>query len=196
MSILQTLKDWSPIISPILSPAIAAVTAIVLFQRKEQERVHCTIEWRYVGHPDGQYEDPFLVVHNRSDRSVAIKDMRFIFGVLRRVRSEQTALGYGGRCAVSGETCTTILEAAHIQPFFSLASNHVQNGICLRVDVHRLFDAGLISINDNYDVMVSPLVDSSTVRMFDRRRIHTPNDPSLQPSRKALDFHRSKIFRA
>lgn len=94
MSILQTLKDWSPIIGPILSPVIAAVTAIVLFQRKEQERVHCTIEWRYIGHPDGQYEDPFLVVHNRSDRSVAIKDLRFIIGVLRRTRSEHTALGY------------------------------------------------------------------------------------------------------
>ena len=94
MSLLQTLKDFAPIVSPILSPIIAAATAIVLFQRKEQERVHASIEWRYVAHPDGQYEEPFLVVHNRSDRSVAIKDMRYVSGVLRRVRSDSTALGY------------------------------------------------------------------------------------------------------
>ena len=94
MPSLQTVKDFAAIVSPILSPAIAAVTAIVLFQRKEQERVHCTIEWRYVGHPDGQYEDPFLVVHNRSDRSVAIKDLRYVTGALWRRRNDQTALGY------------------------------------------------------------------------------------------------------
>lgn len=94
MPILQILKDYSPLVSPILSPIIAAVTAIVLFQRKEQERVHCTVEWKYVGHPDGQREEPFLIVHNRSDRSVAIKDLRFLSGVLGRKRSETTALGY------------------------------------------------------------------------------------------------------
>lgn len=94
MSLLQTLKDYAPLVSPVLSPIIAAWTAIFLFQRKEQERVHCSLEWRYVGHPDGQYEEPFLVVHNRSDRSVAIKDLRFLTGVLWRKRSESTALGY------------------------------------------------------------------------------------------------------
>jgi hypothetical protein len=91
---LQTIKDFTAIVSPILSPVIAAITAIVLFQRKEQERVHCTIEWRYVAHPDGQYEDPFLVVHNRSDRSVAIKELRYVTGALWRRRADGTALGY------------------------------------------------------------------------------------------------------
>jgi hypothetical protein len=94
MSLLQILKDYAPIISPILSPIIAAVTAIVLFQRKEQERVHCSIEWRYGGRPDGQYVEPFLVVHNRSDRSIAIKDLRYLTGALWRRRSNHTALGY------------------------------------------------------------------------------------------------------
>lgn len=94
MSLLQTLKEYAPLVSPILSPIIAAWTAIFLFQRKEQERIHCSLEWRYVAHPDGQYEEPFLVVHNRSDRSVAIKDLRFVTGVLWRKRSDSTALGY------------------------------------------------------------------------------------------------------
>lgn len=94
MPLLQILKDFSPIVSPVLSPIIAAATAIILFQRKEQERVHCSIEWRYMGRPDGEYEEPYLVVHNRSDRSVAIKDLRFATGALWRRRSDQVALGF------------------------------------------------------------------------------------------------------
>lgn len=109
---------------------------------------------------------------------------------------DRVLTAYGGRCAVSGETCTTILEAAHIQPFYSIASNHIQNGVCLRRDFHRLFDAGLLSINDNYDVLVSPLVRSATVQGWAGRHIHTPNDPSMQPSRSALAFHRKEVFRA
>lgn len=94
MPLLQMLKDYSPVVSPILSPVVAAVTAIVLFQRKEQERVHATIEWRFVGDPNGPREEPFFVAHNRSDRSVAIKDIRYISGILWKRRSEHTALGY------------------------------------------------------------------------------------------------------
>jgi hypothetical protein len=32
-----------------------------------------------------------------------------------------------------------VVEAAHIQPYLGERSNHVGNGIGLRVDVHRLF---------------------------------------------------------
>ena len=103
---------------------------------------------------------------------------------------------YGGRCAVSGETCTTILEAAHIQPFISLASNHVQNGLCLRRDFHRLFDTGLLSVNDNYQVMVSGAVESAKVQSWNAKPIHIPNDPSLQPSLTALGYHRREVYRA
>lgn len=103
---------------------------------------------------------------------------------------------YGGRCAISGETCSTILEAAHIQPFVSMASNHVQNGLSLRRDFHRLFDTGLLSLNDNYEVMVSGAVESPTVRTWAGRRIHIPNDPTRHPSVTALDYHRREVYRA
>ncbi len=54
---------------------------------------------------------------------------------------------YGRRCAISGEATEEILEAAHIQPYAGTQSDHVQNGIALRTDLHRLFDAGLLTIN-------------------------------------------------
>src|SRR5438309_1748593 len=49
---------------------------------------------------------------------------------------------YGRRCAVTGESSEPVLGAAHIQLYLGPASNHVQNGIALRADIHRLFDGG------------------------------------------------------
>lgn len=94
MHLIQAVKDYAPLVSPILSPIIAAVTAILLYEHKERERVHLAIEWRYVDTIAGREERPFLVVHNRSDRSVAIRDMRFRTGALWRRRGDQTAFGY------------------------------------------------------------------------------------------------------
>ena len=48
-----------------------------------------------------------------------------------------------------------LLEAAHIQPYIDERSNHPQNGLCLRVDLHRLFDEGLISVTSRNTVAVS-----------------------------------------
>jgi hypothetical protein len=52
-----------------------------------------------------------------------------------------------GKCALSG--CTTIpaLEAAHVVPVKSLGNDKASNGILLRADLHKLFDADLIAVN-------------------------------------------------
>lgn len=75
----------------------------------------------------------------------------------RVIRSQVTRIGQQGfrsltldnfysKCAVSGCTELALLEAAHIIPYKGEQSNLLQNGLCLRVDIHRLFDRFLISI--------------------------------------------------
>jgi hypothetical protein len=54
---------------------------------------------------------------------------------------------YGSRCMVTGETIDSIIEAAHIIPYCGPDSNRVENGLLLRVDIHRLFDQGLLTIH-------------------------------------------------
>ena len=44
-------------------------------------------------------------------------------------------------CAVTGETCESALEAAHIVPAHEGGPEHPSNGILLRADIHRLFDS-------------------------------------------------------
>ena len=53
---------------------------------------------------------------------------------------------YSGRCAISDCNCKEALEAAHIGGYWGEASNHVQNGVLLRSDLHTLFDMGKIGI--------------------------------------------------
>ena len=53
---------------------------------------------------------------------------------------------YGG-CALSGCTTLPALEAAHVNPVAEKGSDKSTNGILLRADLHKLFDANLIAIH-------------------------------------------------
>jgi putative restriction endonuclease len=62
---------------------------------------------------------------------------------------------YNRRCAISGEKTLPVLEAAHIKPFGDKGPNRVDNGILLRSDMHKLFDAGYLTITPSYCIEVS-----------------------------------------
>jgi HNH endonuclease len=49
-------------------------------------------------------------------------------------------------CALTGETTTRALEAAHIVSVAKGGSDQKENGILLRADLHRLFDMGLFTL--------------------------------------------------
>lgn len=48
---------------------------------------------------------------------------------------------FNRKCLVSGVKIDTVLEAAHIIPVSRSGTDAVGNGLCLRIDLHRLFDA-------------------------------------------------------
>lgn len=143
-----------------------------------------------IGATEGS-EDFELVDPSEADWSTRRAKKRFSQSVFRSM----VFRAYRHECALSGETCSAVLEASHIQPFYSPSSNHPQNGLCLRVDLHRLFDAGLISFSDRYEVLVSSSVDSDSVKKLEGLRLVVPSNPTWHPSRKALAFHRDRIFR-
>ncbi len=51
-----------------------------------------------------------------------------------------------------------VLQAAHIQPYV----DERKNGICLRADLHRLLDEGLVTIDDDYKIIVSTRLASAS----------------------------------
>lgn len=50
------------------------------------------------------------------------------------------------RCLLTGTRLPGVLQAAHVRPVSSEGSDSISNGICLRSDIHTLFDANRIRI--------------------------------------------------
>lgn len=141
---------------------------------------------------ESQPPTPFIIVQEGSEKykKVNTKDRkgqpdfrRFVFNT------------YNSTCCITGETCLEIIQAAHIQPYINEDSNHIQNGIPLRIDIHKLFDAGLITIDKNYIIRLSPYLFSSNYLVYDGKKISLPADPAQFPSKEALNFHNKVIFR-
>jgi hypothetical protein len=71
---------------------------------------------------------------------------RFRNGVLR---------AYHNACLLTGERMRDVLVAAHIKPVQHNGTDDVGNGLCLRADIHILFDSGHVRITPTGEVRTS-----------------------------------------
>jgi len=107
---------------------------------------------------------------------------------------------YKRKCAVTQEKILPALEAAHIKPFSASGSHSVKNGILLRSDVHRLFDAGYVAMTRDYHVEVSRRIreefdNGRYYFTFHGKRINLPENPRLFPDPNYLDWHNENVFK-
>lgn len=79
-----------------------------------------------------------------------------------------------GRCVVTGCDVEPVLQAAHIIPYVDARSNIVSNGLCLRSDIHALYDRNLIRIGADGVVRVDANVTCQDYRRLDGRAIAAP----------------------
>ena len=97
---------------------------------------------------------------------------------------------YGGRCYITGCDAVEALEAAHITPYRGEQTNHPQNGLLLRADIHSLFDLGLIAVEpESGKVVLSPALASGSYSGLRGVQIASPDSEAMQPSREALQQH-------
>jgi ribosomal protein L37AE/L43A len=54
---------------------------------------------------------------------------------------------FGPTCAFTGDAPKQSLDAAHLYSYAKLGEHHDSGGLLLRSDIHRLFDAGLITVD-------------------------------------------------
>lgn len=109
---------------------------------------------------------------------------------------------YSNRCAMTGLKLINgggrpEVQAAHIQPVASNGPDSVRNGLALSGTVHWMFDRGLLSISDDYKILIAENhVPKDAVRLLNRNRlIHLPADQSLFPNAQYLKFHRDQVFK-
>jgi putative restriction endonuclease len=97
---------------------------------------------------------------------------------------------YQGQCAITGCNAVDALEAAHISAYLGKQSNHVQNGLLLRADLHSLFDLGMLAIEpETRKVLLADVLAGTSYAELSGRSIAVPRDPAAVPSREALEQH-------
>lgn len=62
---------------------------------------------------------------------------------------------YQSTCLITGVKLDTVLEAAHVKPVKYKGIDEVYNGICLRADIHTLFDSNHLRIRPNGQLLLS-----------------------------------------
>lgn len=97
---------------------------------------------------------------------------------------------YSGVCAVTGCDAIEALEAAHITPYLGDTTNHPQNGLLLRADIHSLFDLGLLAIDPkSLCVVLSRSLKPTSYGCLSGTKISSVQDPNSRPSLEALGRH-------
>ena len=109
---------------------------------------------------------------------------------------------YTNRCAMTGLRLINgggrpEVQAAHIQPVAANGPDSVRNGLALSGTVHWMFDRGLLSIGDDYKILVAKNhVPVDAIRFLNQNGlIHLPKDPTLCPNPQFLKFHRNQVFK-
>jgi putative restriction endonuclease len=75
------------------------------------------------------------------------------------------------------------------------SSNHPQNGLCLRVDLHRLFDDGLITITDDLMVRVSFKLAKTSYYALSGKKITPPANGDHYPAAVAITHRNLSEYR-
>jgi len=139
------------------------------------------------------FESPRERLHFLTSRNVRDRAFRQI--VLR---------AYDQRCAITGLKFINgggraEVDAAHIRAVKDKGPDIIQNGIALSGTAHWMFDRGLISLTDRFEILISRQVnDLSGVEAFINKsgKAIVPEHLALQPHPRFLEWHRENCFKA
>ena len=147
-----------------------------------------------------------LLREGASDDDQLLRDRPFVDQISHRpFRDRVFATGvkraYDNTCAISGLRIINgrgraEAQAAHIRPVKDDGPDSVRNGLALSATVHWMFDRGLISINDDYTLLLKKvsIPDSALNLINPQRRLRLPAQPRDYPHRRFLQFHRKHVF--
>ncbi len=109
---------------------------------------------------------------------------------------------YDDTCALTGLRIIngggrSEVQAAHIRPVASDGPDSLRNGLALSGTAHRMFDRGLVSVDDDFTILVARDAVPAAVRGLLRPegRIALPARAEARPHSRFLRFHREVVFK-
>jgi len=110
---------------------------------------------------------------------------------------------YSNRCAVSNIDLPELLIASHIIPWSTNEKERLNptNGICLSALYDKVFDKGLMTLTDDYQIIFSKKllnisdknIYKSLFGVYENKQINLPD--KFLPSLEFIEFHRNNIFK-
>jgi putative restriction endonuclease len=89
------------------------------------------------------------------------------------------------------------VQAAHIRPVADRGPDSLRNGIALCGTMHWMFDRGLISIDDDFSVLIARDRVPDVIRRLinPSGRVYAPERIDLRPHPNFLAYHRREVFK-
>ena len=148
------------------------------------------------------YKEKLLKLENELQNE-GFEEEKFIRG---NIFKRQVPIIYQNTCAISRLQINatfniSLIDACHIVPFSNSYDDTITNGISLTPTLHRAFDRGLISIDDNYCVIISDKFNENnieskySINQFEGKEILLPKNEKYFPKLKNLNWHRNNIFK-
>jgi len=160
----------------------------------ESEALYAKLLGKQVPEPD-VYDDSFELAQGKE--ALRLSKVRVNQGFFRTA----VLSAYNNQCAITGIANIELLNASHIIPWRVDSTNRLnpRNGICLNALHDRAFDRGLITIDDDYRVVVSDTIlnnDSRyTEEYFSKYHLKEITLPEkFLPDKGFLEYHRGEVF--
>ncbi len=149
-------------------------------------------------------------VSDEEKSQLILEDPEAMYGqsILTKVRLGQGAFrilvtdAYNRKCAISGEKTLPVLEAAHIKPYAESGPHFISNALLLRSDLHKLFDAGYLTITSDLKVEVSKRIKEEFQNGKEYYKFHgsdlynLPNRIKDKPETRFVEWHNENIFKS
>lgn len=106
---------------------------------------------------------------------------------------------YSRACCVTGEHTLPALEASHIRPYAAEGPHEVPNGLLLRVDLHRLFDKGYLTVTPKLHLEVGARLrrefhNGRSYYPLHGTQLQVPEALALRPTPEYLLWHNEHVF--
>ena len=93
-----------------------------------------------------------------------------------------------------------MLEAVHIRPYSDGGTHEAKNGLLLRSDIHKLFDNGYVTVDQNHHFVVSRKIheeyrNGKVYYSMHGSEILLPEGENKKPDAAALRWHNENRFR-
>lgn len=112
---------------------------------------------------------------------------------------------YDHTCCITGYKISSLfnismIDAFHIKPFSESYDDTIGNGLSLCPNIHRAFDRGLITIDEDYKIAISTNFEEDSnnpfsIKKFDNKKILLPLKDIYVPKKENLLWHNQNVFK-